>query len=91
VIADGSLFTPALGLILVLGLVMGVAVIVRGPRFIRPAYIVTGSMIGVGALAAWGTEDLVNSQFYLVILVFASVVALAVVSIASMIAIRRGR
>jgi hypothetical protein len=91
VIADGTLITPALALILVLGFVMGVAVIARGVRFIRPAFIVTGSMIGAGALAALGTDDLVNRQFYLVVVVFAALVALAMVTISSMIAMRRDK
>ena len=90
-IADGTLLGPGLLLLGPVTLIMAALVLMRGRRFILPAYITTLSLTAGCGLAAWGTHDLVNRQFSLVLVVLAGLVALFIVAVASMIAARRDK
>ncbi len=90
-IADGTLLGPGLLLLGPVTLIMAALVLMRGRRFILPATITTLSLIAGCGLAAWGTQDLVNRQFALVLVVLAGLVALLIVAVASMIAARRDK
>jgi hypothetical protein len=87
---DGiDLVTPGLVLILVAGLVGAAMQLIKGQRWIRPAYLMTLSMIAATALAVWGDDDLVSRQFGYILVAAAGLIALFVVGIGSMIAVRR--
>ena len=88
-IANGDLIGPGIILLLAIALVMAVLVVRRGLAMIRPAYVSVLSIAAGCALAAWGTHDLVNRQFGLIMVMMAAMLALFLVGIATIIARRR--
>ena len=85
-----DLVTPGLVLILVAGLVGALMQLMKGRRWMRPANVMTLSVIAASALAVWGGDDLVSRQFGYVLVALAGLIALFVLGIASIIAERRG-